>query len=136
MRESTGSIDYIKVPLLNVIRRAYNIEPMQIVGPAWINTETYDIVAKLPPDTTVAQMQVMLRGLLAERFKLAVRREKKELTGYGLVLGKQGSKMHPSENGRLGYSPTKDDAIAPFHSRRFGFISAGSANKKLILQFA
>jgi uncharacterized protein (TIGR03435 family) len=30
-------------------------------------------------------MQLMLQGLLAERFKLAVHREKKEFTGYALV---------------------------------------------------
>ena len=39
---------------------------MQIVGPAWLNTETYDINAKLHPDTPLAQMQLMLQGLLAE----------------------------------------------------------------------
>jgi uncharacterized protein (TIGR03435 family) len=110
MRESTGAIDYTGVPLLNVIRRAYNVEPMQIVGPAWIATDTYDIHAKLPPATPLPQMQLMLQGLLAERFQLIVHREKKEFTGYTLVIGKQGSKMHPSENGRLGYGPTTKDA--------------------------
>jgi hypothetical protein len=89
IRESPGSIDYTKVSLLNIIRRPYSADPSQIIGPAWINTETYDLVAKLPANTALSQMQLMLQRLLAERFGLVLHREKKEIAAYELAIGKR-----------------------------------------------
>jgi uncharacterized protein (TIGR03435 family) len=57
---------------------------------------------------SVAQMQLMLQGLLADRFQLTVRHEKRELTAYVLVvakLTKDGVKMHPVENSAPSYRP-------------------------------
>jgi uncharacterized protein (TIGR03435 family) len=108
MQELPGRIQYRKIPLLAVIRRAYDVQSQQIVGPPWLSTETYDIEAKLPPDTPDARLQLMLQNLLAERFHLKVHHSKKELLAYDLMLAKDGLKMHRSESGRLGYAPTQD----------------------------
>lgn len=110
MQELPGRIQYRKTDLLAVIRRAFNVEPQQIVGPAWLSTETYDIEAKLPPDTPGTRLQLMLQNLLAERFHLKVHHDKKELPAYNLVLAKDGLKMHRSESGRLGYNPSRDSS--------------------------
>ena len=110
MQELPGRIQYRRIILLAVIRRAYNVELQQIVGPAWLSTETYDIEAKFPPDTPDTRLQLMLQNLLSERFHLKVHHDKKELPAYNLVLAKDGLKMHRTESGRLGYAPSRDSS--------------------------
>jgi hypothetical protein len=62
----------------------------------------YDITAKTDPSTTQDQMRVMLRTLLADRFKLTFHTEKRELRVYTLTIAKSGTKMHPSApNGHM-----------------------------------
>jgi uncharacterized protein (TIGR03435 family) len=51
------------------------------------------IQAKLPDGATKDQVPAMLQALLAERFKLVVRREFKEETVYALLAGKDGPKL-------------------------------------------
>lgn len=108
MRESPGSVNYIGIPLMSVVARAWDVEGMRVVGPPWLYSDTYDIKATLPPDTPLAQMQLMLQGLLAERFQLTVHREKRELGAYVLVVAKDGVKMHPVENSAPSYRPYGD----------------------------
>ena len=59
----------------------------------------YDITAKTDPHATKEQMQMMLRTLLSERFKLAFHMEKKEMRVYTLTVAKSGIKMKPSPPG-------------------------------------
>jgi uncharacterized protein (TIGR03435 family) len=108
MRELPGSLQYRRVNLMAVIQRAYGVEAQQIVALPWMYIEAYDVEAKLPPDTPIPRLELMLQNLLAERFHLQVHREKKELAAYNLVVAKDGLKMHPSEAGRLGYRPFRD----------------------------
>src|SRR5215469_135930 len=108
MQELPGSLQYRKVNLIAVIRRAYGVETQQVVAPTWMSTEVYDIEAKLSPDTAAPRLQLMLQNLLAERFHLQVHRDKKQMIAYNLIVAKDGLKMHPSETGRLGYRPFSD----------------------------
>jgi uncharacterized protein (TIGR03435 family) len=110
MQELPGHIQYTRIILPAVIRRAYEVELQQIIGPAWLATETYDIEARMPPDTPTARLRLMLQNLLAERFQLKVHRDKKELLAYNLVPAKEGFKMHRSESGQLGYQPFGDNS--------------------------
>jgi len=68
----------------------------QITGPGWLDTEKYDVEAKIPPGTTKEQFQKMLQDLLTERFKLAIRRETKVMPVYDLVVAKGGPKLKES----------------------------------------
>jgi uncharacterized protein (TIGR03435 family) len=88
-----GQISYSNVTLKNVLRLAYNVKGYQLSGPNWLDSERYDIVAKIPKGATKEQFQVMLQNLLAERFKLKIHRETKELPIYALVVAKGGLKM-------------------------------------------
>ena len=88
-----------------LIRVAYGIEDNQISGaPGWVSSEKYDVEAKMDEVTAdkvkklgEAQReparQHMLQTLLADRFKLTVHRETKELPMYSLVVAKGGSKL-------------------------------------------
>jgi uncharacterized protein (TIGR03435 family) len=75
---------------------AYGAQPDQIVGPAWIG-ERYDIAANVLLGATRAEQDLMLRGLLIERFHMSVRLEAREMPGYVLTVAKGGSKLKETE---------------------------------------
>jgi uncharacterized protein (TIGR03435 family) len=72
---------------------AYGVKTYQLHGPAWLNTERYDIVARVPAGATKEQMAVMWQKLLAERFGVMLHHESKEFQVEELVIDKGGSKM-------------------------------------------
>ncbi len=66
-------------------------------GPAWINSPeaTFDIEAKpAAPPVSSEDCRRMVQTLLADRFKLALHKEKREMQVYALVVGSKGSKLH------------------------------------------
>jgi len=86
-----------------LVRSAYNLHTYQISGPAWIESERYEIAAKLPEGATKEQVPAMLQAMLAERFGLVAHRESRELPVYSLVVAKGGAKLKasaPGEDGR------------------------------------
>jgi uncharacterized protein (TIGR03435 family) len=103
-----GRYEAINIPLRSLIINSYSLQAQQLVGaPAWISSERFDIVAKAdgelgPPVSRDAPspLQLMIRGLLEERFKLKVHREPREVPIYTLVLaradGRLGSGLRPS----------------------------------------
>jgi uncharacterized protein (TIGR03435 family) len=84
--------------LSQFIQWAYNVQAFQVSGPSWIDSERYDISAKAPGPAPKDQLRVMLRGLLQERFRLALRSETKDLSGYVLLVAKGGPKLHESSS--------------------------------------
>lgn len=75
----------------------------QVVGgPDWIDTDRFDVVAKAEgsagpgtPAPSPEQMSLMIRKLLAERFKLAAHEESKEAPIYVLSLAKSDGTLGP-----------------------------------------
>ena len=101
MRGGPGSddpsqISYTNVYLMSILRIAYGAYFYQIVGPSWLGVNGYDISAKLPPGTTKEQFNQMLINLLAERFHLTLHHESRDVQGYELLTGKNGSKLKES----------------------------------------
>jgi len=96
MRGDAGRLDYSSVSLRLLIQRAYGVQLYQISGPDWMASTRFDVVAKLPADTPQSKVPEMLQSLLAERFKLVVHRETRELPIYALAVGKNGPKMKKS----------------------------------------
>lgn len=71
---------------------------MDSTGSAWYDSDKYDIVAKAgAPDATPEQIRQMLQTVLADRFKLAIHRETRDLTHYALVVGKNGLKFQSAK---------------------------------------
>jgi uncharacterized protein (TIGR03435 family) len=91
-----GRINYTNVALKELLTTAYDVKSHQISGPSWLDSERFDITATMPPGTTKAQFHLMLQKLLAERFKLTLHHESKELPAFVLTVGKKGSKLKPS----------------------------------------
>ena len=60
------------VPLRHVIQVAFGLNAWQVeAGPSWINEERFDIIAMAEAPVLSLQLWLMLRTLLADRFKLA-----------------------------------------------------------------
>jgi uncharacterized protein (TIGR03435 family) len=76
-----------------VILEAYQIKTSQLVGPAWLATERFDIQATMAPNATQDQLPSMLRELLTDRFMLNAQRVSREQTVYALVPGQGGLKI-------------------------------------------
>jgi uncharacterized protein (TIGR03435 family) len=103
-----GVFSATNVPLILYITFAYKITnnealAMQKVLPEWVSTERYDVQARSEKkDPTKDEMRMMMRALLAERFKLAVHVETKEVPVFALTLekpGKTGPRLqaHPAD---------------------------------------
>jgi uncharacterized protein (TIGR03435 family) len=100
---------------------AYNIQPSQhSSGPSWMDSDRYDVVAKAEGNATDAQQKLMVQALLAERFQLKYRLEKKKLAVFVISVGKNAPKLFPPKEGEvhgIRIMPKKDpdDKIASYH---------------------
>ncbi len=97
MSADGSMVNYTNITLLDCIRGAYRVRDFQITGPDWMTKSRFVISAKLPPNASADQIPEMLQALLADRFKLEIRREMKEQNVYVLSVGKGGAKLKPSE---------------------------------------
>jgi uncharacterized protein (TIGR03435 family) len=98
----SGQVAVMNMPLRELIRIAYGLQPFQISGgPAWIHSEGYDIVVKGQSPSRNDQVGGMLRSLIADRFKLRLHPESHQLSVFALVRsnsdGTLGPRLHPSE---------------------------------------
>lgn len=83
-----------------LIQAAYNLRDFQILeAPGWVSSDRYDVDARAAEDTSFEQMRPMLQSLLADRFKLVVRRETRQLPVYELVPARDGLKIEPTREG-------------------------------------
>jgi uncharacterized protein (TIGR03435 family) len=105
-----GAIAFTGMDLFSLITLAYGIDAYQLVGPAWLNSTRFDIVAKLPPGATTGQYRLMLQALLAERFGLAVHHDRKDGQAFDLVVAKNGPKLAASADGT---AVTGDGSLQP-----------------------
>lgn len=95
------------VTLEALIQMSYRVQDFQISGgPKWANSEHYDIEAKVDSSAveelkklSFEQRRLMVQSLLADRFKLALHSETKELPVYALVIGKSGLKLQEAKPG-------------------------------------
>ena len=93
-----GRFSATNVPLRILIALAYRVRPEAVTGgPGWLGADRFDIVAKAAQTTPPDGIRRMLQTLLAERFKLQLHSEKKEMPAYALVPGKSGTRLQPSE---------------------------------------
>lgn len=94
----SGRFDMRGATMLTLIAAAYNVDTgMVLGGPSWLDSDRFDVIAKAPSPTPPEDVQqAMLQALLADRFKLAIRRERKDMPVYFLEVGKKGPKLQPA----------------------------------------
>jgi uncharacterized protein (TIGR03435 family) len=109
------SVSFHGYPLGFMIRWAYGLHPHQAfetVGPDWLEPGLgcirFDVVGKVDHPVPVEQLRLMLRILLGERLKLSLHRWTKEMTVAAISVGKDGAKLHPSEEGEMSFSAEGD----------------------------
>jgi uncharacterized protein (TIGR03435 family) len=92
-RVDPDGINFSNVTARLCVQRAYGVKPYQVTGPEWTNTERYMIVAKAAGPVSQDVILAMLQTLLADRFRLALHREQKEMAVYAMVVSKNGPKL-------------------------------------------
>jgi uncharacterized protein (TIGR03435 family) len=88
-----GQITWTNATLKTLLTIAYDVKNYQVNGPGWIDTERYDIIAKVPEGATKEQVSVMWQNLLKERFGMVVHHESKEFQVDELQVAKGGPKF-------------------------------------------
>jgi uncharacterized protein (TIGR03435 family) len=98
----------------DLIAFAYNVHAKQIVGgPDWLDKDRFDIAAVPVEDGAPSpeQLRIMIRKLMADRFKLTFHHEKRELPAFVLTVSKPSDRLIPNTSGGplpgLGFGPGK-----------------------------
>ncbi len=94
--DDPGRITWSNVNLRTLLTTAYDVKPYQITGPDWIDSERFEIVAKLPAGATKEQVNVMWQNLLADRFAVVLHRSSKVMQAYEMEAAKGGVKLNPT----------------------------------------
>jgi uncharacterized protein (TIGR03435 family) len=115
-RQPGGRVNGVNLPLRTLITFAYQLQPFQLAGaPDWTATDRFDIVAKIEgdpqprmPGSEPDELMLAMRTLLADRFKLKVHRETRQLDIYALVTarpdGRPGPNLKPSTQDCAGFA--------------------------------
>jgi uncharacterized protein (TIGR03435 family) len=84
--------------MVDMISLAYGVADENILGgPAWLDFDRFDISARAPRGTSPDDIQLMLRALLADRFKLVVHNDTHSLPSYVLRVEKTGPKFKQAD---------------------------------------
>lgn len=108
------------VTLHGLIRVAYGVQDSQIVGgPDWLNSAKYDVdatigsslvdqLSKVSKEEAGLERGRILQAFLADRFKLTLHRETREVPGYALVIANGGPKFQQAKAGDAYPNGAKD----------------------------
>ena len=108
-----GRYSATNVPLRMMIRSAYGIQDLQLVGgPTWMNSDGYDVVAKAEGNPPLDQLFAMVRRLLEDRFKLVAHRDTRDMPLFALMT------VSPDGSGAGLRRSTADCSASPSGSPR------------------
>lgn len=109
-----GGLQVTNNTLRQMIRNAYQREDYLIVGgPSWVGSERFDIVGTAAGDVTFDVMQRRMKALLADRFRLVVREETRQMPVYEMTrrsADRLGPQLRPST---IDCRPTTTGAARP-----------------------
>jgi len=95
------------VTMLGLIESAYGVKADTIAGgPGWVDSDLFDVIAKVPEGTKMAEANQMPQNLLAERFHLVVKHDTHPTPRYVLSVAKGGSKLKATRGSGGGCKPT------------------------------
>src|SRR5215467_5229066 len=93
-----NGVNIVNLPLRGIIQLFFQInQPSKVIGiPDWTITERFDINARAAGPISADERRLMMQVLLADRFKLAARKEKREVTILALMLNRADGKLGPN----------------------------------------
>lgn len=116
-----GTLTVRNVSLKMLIQAAYRTQGPRILGgPTWLSSDRYDVIAKGPATANKEQVWLMLQSLLADRFKVHLHSESKDLPIYELQVAKGGPKLPKRDDSDCG------DASSPDPSGRLSVNPCGA----------
>lgn len=90
-----GRFVCVRTSFRGLVMSAYGVNRYQVSGPEWMDSENFEIAAKVPAGASREQVNLMLQHLLAGRFQMTVHRETKDVPVYVLVVSKDGHQLKP-----------------------------------------
>lgn len=91
-----GRITCTNMTMANLVTVAYGIAHYQLIGLDPTSRDRFEIAIKIPDGATKDEIKLMWQNLLADRFKLKVHRETREVPAYELSVAKGGPKLQES----------------------------------------
>jgi uncharacterized protein (TIGR03435 family) len=91
--DTPAAVRIENLTLRALLRIGYGVMDELISGPGWLNEATFNITAKPPAGYQQAQLPVLVRNLLADRFGLVVHREKRDVAGFALRVNDGGHRL-------------------------------------------
>lgn len=80
-----------------LIASAYDVQDFQLSGgEEWVRTERYDVAARAGREVSQTELREMVKTLLADRFKLRVRIDTREMTILELRLAQSDGRVGPN----------------------------------------
>lgn len=117
---------------VDLIRTAYGLKNSNDVhgGPSWLEWDRWDVIGKVPPGTTVAAANEMLKSLLAERFHLVAHTGETDMPAYWLMVAPGGEKMKATPNG-TGDGACHESPAAPPKPAEVPLVTLSCTNKSM-----
>lgn len=98
-----GRYEVRSATMVDLVSLAYGVDGVRVLsGPSWLETDRFDVIAIAPANATAETVKTMLQALLADRFKLVVHTDKKEMPSYALTAGKQPKLKQADGSGETG----------------------------------
>jgi uncharacterized protein (TIGR03435 family) len=95
----SGRFVALRVTVFQLLQTICEVKAFQLSGgPAWLKSEWFEIQATAGGPANEDQMNLMAQALLADRFKLKLHRETREIPVYALIAGKSGPKMQTAKD--------------------------------------
>lgn len=140
--QTGGYFKATDLPLATYVYFAYKIQggegkALQSQLPDWVNTENYDIEARTSkPNVTKDEMRLMMRSLLAERFKFTIHTETKQEPVLAMTLIKPGKtgpglQPHPANSCKTDPLPRGGEMLGKFPALCGGFLSLAPSARTL-----
>ena len=112
----SGRYEAHQINMVQLIASAYGVWPESILGgPSWLEADRFDVIARMPVSTSQDTTRLMLQTLLADRFKLAIRKDTKSMPAFALTIGKGKPKMKEADGtGEIGCRPQRPTDARPY----------------------
>jgi uncharacterized protein (TIGR03435 family) len=112
---TSGELSATNFTLLSYIGFAYKLSGKELGEvitklPKWALTDHFDVEARAAGDPTKDQMRLMMQALLADRFKMAIHYDVRQVPVFGFTLasaGATGPQLHAHVDGSPCATPTR-----------------------------